>query len=187
MGCVAAATHSASWERAGYRSTQTITLPDVDHAFEEWATQAGLLQMLRAYFAVAESTAARLVRAHWSGSRPELALLWPRIPFIRMGEPVLNLSVDRAAIKVAIEGGLLVTSSIQAYLVLELDRELPNLIARVDLVGYRPRFGQIALVRWAYELTQARVHRHVGVRFLAQFGATCLHARVDVTGSSSAG
>ena len=187
MGRVGTAVDLTSWDGVSYRSTQTITLPDVDHAFEAWATQSGLLEMLSAYFAVAERTAARLVRARWYGRQPVLALVWPPIPLIRMGEPVLNLSETQAAIQVGIEGGLLVMPSTQAYLLLELHRQSTNFSARVDLVGYRPRFGQVALVRRVYELTQARVHRHVGNYFLRDFHASWRHSRVDITPSSSAG
>jgi hypothetical protein len=142
--------------------------------------------MQRGYFAVAERTAARLVRVHWDGSRPVLVPLWPAIPFIRMRQPVFSLGGNRAAIRLDIEGGLLTTPASQAYLLLELHRQPANVIARVDLVGYRPRFGRLALVRRIYELTQARVHRYVGVRFLREFRASWRHSRDDITDSSAA-
>jgi hypothetical protein len=162
----------------GYRSTQSILLPDVDQAFDAWGTRSGLLALLRRYFAIAERSVGRLVRARWHGGQPALVLLWPPIPFVRMGEPALDLTADRRAIRVGIEGGLLVMPLIQAYLAIELSRGTSEVLARVDLVGYWPRFGQFAIVRRLYELTQSRVHQSVGLRYLRLLRDIWLHPMI---------
>ena len=102
-----------------------------------------------------------------------------------MSEPVFDLTADRRAIRVGIEGGLLVMPSIQAYLVIELNRGPSNVLARVDLVGYRPRFGRYAIVRWVHEVTQAQVHRSVGLRYLRQLRDAWMLPRADAIGSSA--
>jgi hypothetical protein len=166
VGRVGGAADSTCWDGAGYRSTQCITLPDSAQAFDAWGTRRGLAAMLRTYFAVAEGTVGRLVRPRWQGRQPSLVLLWPPIPFITMGEPAFDISIHRRAISVPIKGGLLVMPSAQAHLRIELTRRPFDILARVELVGYLPRFGRHPVVRWLYELTQARVHRSVGSRFL---------------------
>jgi hypothetical protein len=185
MGRVSAAADSSYWDGAGYRSTQSITLPSNKRAFDTWGTPNGLVAMLRRYFAVAEQTVGRLVRARWQGRLPALVLLWPPVPFVTMGEPAFDISVHRRGIRVGIKGGLLPTRSPRAHLVIELTRRPSDILARVDLVAYRPRFGRYAVVRWVYELTQARVHRSVGMRFLRRWRDTWLHPPVDATGGSA--
>ena len=165
----------------GYCSTQTITLPDVENAFESWGTRSGLLELLRGYFAYAERSAWRLVRARWHGTQPLLVLLWPRIPLLSMGEPLVDLTADRRAIRVGIEGGLLVMPSIQAYLAIELNRGPHDVLGRVDLVGYWPRFGRFAVARRVFELTQLRVHQSVGLRYLRHVRRAWTHPRADAT------
>jgi len=171
MGHVSAPPLSASHradDTIAFRSTQSIVLPDVPDAFDDWGTAHRLVDLLRAYFFVAESSVGRLARTRWRGTQPELALFWPSVPFITMDEPAIELSADRRAISVGITGGLLVMPSSQSRLVIELIRGAFGVHARVDLVGYQPRGGRCAIVRWTYGLTQARVHTGVGRRYLRQ-------------------
>ena len=59
---------------AGFRSTQSIALPDVPDAFDRWGHHHGLARMLHAYFACAERSVGRLVRVRWQANRPGLVL-----------------------------------------------------------------------------------------------------------------
>jgi hypothetical protein len=124
--------------------------------------------MLRAYFSVAERCAGRLVRIHWMGSRPAIGLAWPRVLLIAMEEPTLELTADRRAISVAIEGGLLVMPASQPRLVIALTRQPGLLEACFDLVDYQPRGGHWAIINWLYGHTQVLVHVRVGNRYLRE-------------------
>jgi hypothetical protein len=132
--------------------------------------------MLNAYFSVAERCMWRLVRLRWAAGRPEFYVVWPRVTLIAMGEPTYELDDDRRAIKVAVEGGALVSPASGAYLSLALERQPRAVQARIELLGYQPRAAHNAVVRWLYAHTQTRVHEWVGQSYLRQLYQEWLQA-----------
>jgi hypothetical protein len=153
---------------AGFCSSQCISLPDVPAGvFASWARPDRLGLMLEAYFAVAERTAARLARVRWLDRGPAILLLGlAGVPLIEMGRPGFELGPRRRAITVAVEGGLLVMPGSRARLIIELARGSEDVQACVHLLGYQPRAGRYAIVRWLYQRTQLRVHALVGRQYL---------------------
>jgi hypothetical protein len=98
-----------------------------------------------------------------------------------MGD-ALDLTADRRAIRVD-RGRVVGDAVVQAHLVIELNRAPSDVVARVDLVGYRRGFGRNAIVRWLYEHTGARPS-DVGQRYLHQ-RAIWMHPRAEAIGSSA--
>ena len=90
------------------------------------------------------------------------------IPLIVMGTVSVESALERRAISVTVEGGILVKVASDARLTISLERRQPLVRAKVELVGYYPRFGHRAFVRWVYAASQARLHAWVGRRFLRQ-------------------
>ena len=158
---------SQSVSAADVRSVQCLELPDVPGAFEIWGTAHNLEFLLHRYFAVAARTVWPLVRVRWRARRPTLTIAG-LIPLIVMGTASVRSSAERRAISVSVEGGILVMITSDARLTLSLERRQPLVCAKVELVGYHPRFGQLAFVRWVYAASQARLHGWVGRRFLHQ-------------------
>jgi hypothetical protein len=160
---------SSADEAQRFRSTQCIALPEDASAFDYWGQPHRMLDMLHAYFSVAERGVVWLVRIRWQANRPAFVLVWPPAPLITMGEPDFELTADRRAISVDVEGGWLVTSSTKARLVISLTRRTGDMRAVIDLMDYQPRGGHRVIVRWVYKLTQARLHAWLGRRYLRQF------------------
>jgi hypothetical protein len=152
-----------------YRSRQGISLPDAPGAFESWGQEEGLSRMMRDYFTVAENCGGRAVSIHWDANRPTIALTFTPLPMIAMGPTAFDLTADRRAIGVPVKGGLLVMPECQPYLVITLERRPQDVEASVDLVDYRPRFGDLASVRWIYAHTQVPIHGWVGQVYLRRF------------------
>ena len=85
-----------------------------------------------------------------------------------MGAASIESIAEQRAISVTVEGGILVKVASDARLTLSLARHQSLVCAKVELVGYYPRFGHRTFVRWLYTASQARLHVWVGKRFLHQ-------------------
>jgi hypothetical protein len=147
-------------------SVQRIELPDVPGAFETWGERDGLECLLDAYFYVAARSVRPLVRIRWQAGRPTLELTWLRAPLIVMGPRTTELSPNRRAISVTVEGGLLARPDLSARLTLALNRGPTHLCAQVELKNYVFRGAQWRIVRWLYGASQGRLHARAGVMFL---------------------
>ena len=156
---------------ADVRSVQCLELPDVPGAFEVWGSAHNLEYLLHKYFAVAARSVWPLVSVRWQARRATL-LTGRLIPLIVMGPASVESTAERRAISVTVEGGILVKVASDARLTLSLERRQPLVRAKVELVGYYPRFGHRAFVRWVYAASQARLHVWVGRRFLRQLRRT---------------
>jgi hypothetical protein len=152
---------------ADVRSVQCLELPDVPGAFEEWGSEHNLEFLLHRYFAVAARTVWPLVGVRWRAHRPTL-MIAGQIPLIVMGAASVQSTAEQRAISVTVEGGILVKVASDARLTLSLERRQSLVCAKVELVGYYPRFGHWTVVRWLYAASQARLHVWVGRRFLHQ-------------------
>ena len=152
---------------ARVRSVQCLELPDVPGAFEVWGSAHNLESLLHRYFAVAVRSAWPFFGVQWRAGRPTL-MIGGLIPLIVMGTVSIESAVERRAISVTVEGGILVKVASDARLTLSLERRQSLVCAKVELVGYYPRFGHRTFVRWLYAASQARVHVWVGRRFLRQ-------------------
>jgi hypothetical protein len=152
---------------AHVRSVQCLELPDVPGAFELWGSAHNLEFLLQRYFAVAVRCVWPFVGVHWRAGRPTL-MIGGLIPLIVMGTVSVESAVERRAISVTVEGGILVKVASDARLTISLERRQPLVRAKVELVGYYPRFGHRPFVRWVYAASQARLHAWVGRRFLRQ-------------------
>jgi hypothetical protein len=152
---------------AHVRSVQCLELPDVPGLFEIWGSAHNLEFLLHSYFGVAARSVWPLVGVRWRARRPTLTIAW-LIPLIVMGTATVESTEERRAISVTVEGGILVKVASDARLAISLERRQPLVCAKVELVGYYPRFGHRAFVRWVYAASQARLHVWVGRRFLRQ-------------------
>jgi hypothetical protein len=132
-----------------------------------WGSSHNLEFLLKRYFAVAVRSVWPFVGVHWRAGRPRL-MIGGLIPLIVMGTVSVESAVERRAISVTVEGGILVKVASDARLTLSLERRQQLVCAQVELAGYYPRFGQRAFVRWVYAASQARLHVWVGRRFLRQ-------------------
>jgi len=74
----------------------------------------------------------------------------------------------RRAVRVAVEGGLLVSPASGASLGILFTRAQDSPRASVELRHYMPRAGQFAVVDWVYRQTQVRVHERVGMQYVRQ-------------------
>ncbi len=140
-------------------------------AFGRWASADGLHDLLHAYFATAERSVGGLVRTDWGDGSPILVIAGSRLDLVVMGRPSVTVSAGRSAISVLVRGGLVVDPASHAWLTVVLERRAPGVLALVDLVDYRPRGGNLGVVRWLYARTQLRLHIWVGNRFLAELRA----------------
>ncbi|HEY8746163.1 MAG TPA: hypothetical protein VIU62_23980 [Chloroflexota bacterium] len=156
---------------ADVRSVQCLELPDVPGAFEVWGSAHNLEYLLHSYFAVAARSVWPLVGVRWRARRPTL-MIARLIPLIVMGTASVGSTAERREISVTVEGGILVKVASDARLTLSLERRQPLVCAKIELVGYYPRFGHRAFVRWVYAASQARLHVWVGRRFLRQLQRT---------------
>jgi hypothetical protein len=136
--------------------------------------------MLRAYFSVAENTSARLVRMRWFPSRPTLQFAFAGVTLIQMGQPMFESGLDRRAICVSVDGGVLLMPSSRARLMIELIRRPGGVQTCIRLLGYQPRGGQYPIVRWLYKRTQLRVHALVGRQYLRRLRGEWLAAHTRV-------
>ena len=151
-----------------YVSTQSIALEAAGDRFEHRTDSDALLRMLHEYFTVAEQCAAGLVRMRWSARRPAFVLLWPPVPMIRMGEPTFEQTPVQRSVRVAVQGGLLVSPVCRPSLSVTLTRRPDAVWASVELRDYMPRGGQLLAVDWLYRQTQVRIHEWVGLRYVRQ-------------------
>jgi hypothetical protein len=152
---------------ADVRSVQCLELPYVPGAFEVWGSAHALEFLLHRYFAVAVRSVWPLAGVRWRAGRPTLVIAG-LIPLIVMGPASVESTIETRAISVTVEGGILVKVASSARLTLSLERRQPRVWAKVELVGYYPRFGHRAFVRWVYAPSQAPLHVWVGRRFLRQ-------------------
>ncbi len=152
--------------RRTYASTHSIELEPAADRFEQWTNQDALLRLLDEYFMVAQQSAAGLVRIRWSARQPHFVLVWPAVLMINMGEPTFEETAGRRAIRVAVQGGLLVSPVCKASLSIAFTYGPDSLWASVELRDYMPRGGHIAVVDWLYRQTQVRMHEWVGLRYV---------------------
>ena len=149
-------------------STQSIELPGPPDGLEARARPELLLGLLQDYFAVAERSAAHLVRVRWSDARPRFTLLWPPLALIAMGPPEYESSPQRCAVSLDVLGGWLVDPAASPRLSIALTRRADDLVASVELRDYAPRWVQSAAVRWLYLHSQVPIHEQVGLSYLRQ-------------------
>ena len=147
-------------------STQWIELPGAPEALEVRIGPSVLLEMLRDYFAVAQQSAAGLVRVRWRGKRPRFTAWWPAFTLIDLGAPAYESSPDRCAINLDVLGGWLVDPASTPCLTIAVTRHANTLVASVELHDYAPRGVRWAAVRWLYLHSQVPIHAHVGLTYL---------------------
>jgi hypothetical protein len=158
-------------------STQRIELSGHADGFDARAEPDALLRMLQDYFAVAGRCAAGLVRVRWRADRPRFTLIWPPLTLIAMAAPRYTSDPDRRAVSLDVLGGWLVDPRAAPRLAIAITRESGSLVASVELRDYAPRGVRLAVVRWLYLQTQARVHAWVGLSYLRQLRRQWLAAR----------
>jgi hypothetical protein len=157
------------WEtedRGGIRSVQSTTFAKSAVGDELTFGPDSLGQLLRQYFATAERTAVPLIRVRWTEGAPSITLAWLPMRLIAMGSPNVDQSSGRSTISVPIRGGLVARPG--GHLSISLTRHSPGLQASIELISYRPRGSGFIVLRWLYRELQARLHVHVGRRFLQQ-------------------
>jgi hypothetical protein len=122
----------AAWmmQIGGFCSAQCIALPEVPApVFESWSQPDGLTRMLSAYFTVAENMSAKLVRMRLFPSRPTFQFAFTGVTLIQMGQPMFEIGLNRRAIGVSVDGGILSMPSSRARLMIELIRRPSNVQA----------------------------------------------------------
>jgi hypothetical protein len=163
--------HTVMDSRGSVRSIQAATVTTPEGELDALWTATYLERLARTYWKYLSRVSLGLIRVEYTDTERRVVLLRRPFVLLRFRAPEYEITDGRGIVRWRIKDGVLVAKRDEGYLEIDVRRTDPDKAGydqahvEVEVANFYPRIAT-SVARWAYKVTQSRIHVLVTHGFL---------------------
>jgi hypothetical protein len=163
--------HTVMDSRGSVRSIQAATVTTPEGELDALWTPTYLERLARTYWKYLSRVSLGLIRVEYTDTERRVVLLRRPFVLLRFRAPEYEITDGRGIVRWRIKDGVLVAKRDEGYLEIDVRRTDPDKAGydqahvEVEVANFYPRIAT-SVARWAYKVTQSRIHVLVTHGFL---------------------